>query len=127
MKKTSNIIWGCVLILLGTILALNALGLTNINIFFDGWWTIFIIVPCVIALFKEKEKMPSIIGIIIGVSLLLACQEVIKFELIWKLCLPIIIIICGVKLVLTNVKEEKIEKELKVKSTKKTTKTKKEK
>ena len=77
MKKTSNIIWGCVLILLGIILALNALGLTNINIFFDGWWTIFIIVPCVIALFKEKEKMHSVIGIIIGVSLLLACQEVI--------------------------------------------------
>ena len=127
MKKTSNIIWGCVLILLGSILGLNALGITNINIFFDGWWTVFIIVPCVIALFKEKEKMPSIVGIIIGLSLLLACQEVIKFEMIWKLCLPIIIIICGIKLVLTNVKEENTEKKLKVKSAKKSTKTKKEK
>jgi len=127
MKKTSNIIWGSVLILLGVILALNALGLTNINIFFDGWWTVFIIVPCVIGLFKEKEKLPCIVGIILGVCLLLACQEVISFEMLWKLCLPIIIIICGLKLVFTNVKEEKSEKEIKTKTIKKGTKTKKEK
>lgn len=36
MKKTSGILWGIALVAIGVILALNALGITNINIFFDG-------------------------------------------------------------------------------------------
>ena len=34
MKKFGNILWGIVLIVLGLIIALNALGITSINIFF---------------------------------------------------------------------------------------------
>ena len=37
----------------GVIFGLNALEITDINIFFDGWWTLFIIVPCFIGLFKD--------------------------------------------------------------------------
>ena len=45
MKKFRNILWGLVLIILGLIFGGNALGITDINLFFDGWWTLFIIVP----------------------------------------------------------------------------------
>ena len=45
MKKISSVIWGIVLIAAGALFALNALNITNIDIFFDGWWTLFIIVP----------------------------------------------------------------------------------
>ena len=51
MNKTSNILWGIVLIVLGLIFGLNALDITHIDIFFNGWWTLFIIVPCCIDLF----------------------------------------------------------------------------
>ena len=56
MKKAENILWGIVLIILGLIIGGNTLGITNINIFFDGWWTLFIIVPCFIGLFKDSDK-----------------------------------------------------------------------
>ena len=56
MKSFGNVLWGIVLIVVGLIIGGNALGITNINIFFDGWWTLFIIVPCFIGLFKEREK-----------------------------------------------------------------------
>lgn len=56
MKKISSVIWGIVLIAAGALFALNALNLTNIDIFFDGWWTLFIIVPCAVGLFTEREK-----------------------------------------------------------------------
>ena len=43
MKKIESILWGLVLIVVGVIIGLNTMGITNINIFFDGWWTLFII------------------------------------------------------------------------------------
>ena len=64
MKKISSIIWGIVLIAAGALFALNALNITDIDIFFDGWWTLFIIVPCAVGLFTEYEKTGNIIGII---------------------------------------------------------------
>ena len=44
----SKKLWGIVFVLFGIVLGLNALGITNINIFFAGWWTMFIIVPSLI-------------------------------------------------------------------------------
>ena len=102
MKITRNIILGVFLIILGVILGGNALGLFDINVFFKGWWTLFIIIPCLIGLFNDNDKKGNLIGLIIGVLLLLACRKVIDFDIIWKLLLPIIIIIIGLSLVFKN-------------------------
>ena len=100
MKKTSNILWGLILIAVGVILALKALDIAEINIFFDGWWTLFIIIPCGVGLFTEREKTGNIIGIVFGVLLLLCCQDILSFSMLWKLVVPAIIVIVGLKLVL---------------------------
>lgn len=102
-NNISSIIWGLVLIAIGVILGGNALGWFDINLFFDGWWTLFIIVPCTIGLLTNHDYASDIIGIIVGVVLLLACQNVISFELIWKLFLPIIIILFGLIMIFRNV------------------------
>ena len=44
MRKLANTLWGIVLVVIGVILTLNALEITNINIFFEGWWTLLIII-----------------------------------------------------------------------------------
>lgn len=36
MKKTTSILWGCVLVALGVILGINALGIAQIDIFFQA-------------------------------------------------------------------------------------------
>lgn len=102
MKKIGHVLWGIILIAVGVIWALNALHITNIDVFFDGWWTLLIIIPCSIGLFTEREKTGNIIGIAIGVILLLCCQEILSFSMLWKLILPGIIVIGGLKLVLTG-------------------------
>ena len=84
MKSFGNVLWGIVLIVVGLIIGGNALGITNINIFFDGWWTLFIIVPTFIGLFRENEKTGNLIGLLIGIALLLGCQNILDFDLIWK-------------------------------------------
>ena len=99
MRKLSKILWGIVLIAIGGIFALNAFGITDIELFFDGWWTLFIIVPCFIGIFSEREKTSNIIGLLIGVFLLLCCQNVLGFDMLWKLAVPAIIVIIGLKLI----------------------------
>ena len=108
--KSSNILWGLVLILIGIIFGLNALDIADINIFFDGWWTLFIIVPCFIDLFKDKDKSGNIIGLIIGICLLLGCQNIIDFDLIWKLMLPFILIMIGLSFIFKDVFKNKNNK-----------------
>jgi len=103
MKKVNSVVWGVVLVVAGVLLALNTLDIMKINIFFDGWWTLFIIVPCGIGLFTEREKTGNIIGLLVGVALLLSCQGILSLSLLWKLLLPALIVIVGVKLVLSGI------------------------
>lgn len=103
MKKVSNIFLGTILVAIGVILGLNAFSITRIDIFFDGWWTLFIIVPCVIGLFNSYDKSGNIIGICIGVFLLLCCQDVLSFNMFFKLLLPVIIVIMGIKMIFSNI------------------------
>lgn len=111
--NNKNILWGIVLVIIGVIVGLNALNITNINIFFNGWWTLFIIIPSLIGLLNEKDKTGNIIGLIIGVVLLLGVQNIIDFDLIWKLILPVIIIIVGLSLIFGNNLNKKINNEIK--------------
>lgn len=103
MKKVNSILWGIVLVALGLVLALNAFGITDFDVFFDGWWTLFIIIPCIIGLITDREKMGSLIGICIGVFLLLCCQDIISFSMLWKLLIPVIIVIIGIKMIFGNI------------------------
>jgi len=117
MKKTSSVLWGIVLIAVGVIWALNSLNIADINIFFDGWWTLFIIIPCAIGLFTEREKTGNIIGIAIGVLLLLCCRDILSFSTLWKLLVPAIIVIIGLKILLKGLfgnKANEIMKNLKL-------------
>ena len=113
MKKFGNILWGVVLIIVGLIFGGNALGITNINLFFDGWWTLFIIIPCFIGLFKENEKTGNIIGLLIGIALLLACQDIIDFNLIGKLWFPAILVCIGVSIIFKDTIGGKVKEEIK--------------
>lgn len=112
MKKTKGIIWGLVLIAIGVILAGNWLNIFDIDLFFDGWWTLFIIVPCSIGLITDKDKGGSLIGILVGVLLLLACQKVIDFDMFWKILVPTIIIICGLSLIFRSIFGRRITEDI---------------
>jgi len=103
MKNLSRILWGIVLIFIGVIWGLNRTGVADINIFFDGWWTLFIIVPSAISFFeKGNNKISSLIFLIIGVLLLLAAQGLFEFEILWEILLPAIVVIIGLSLIFGN-------------------------
>ena len=113
MNRISNILWGFVLIIIGVIFGLNALNIADINIFFDGWWTLFIIVPCFIDLFKNESKTGNIIGLIIGVALLLSCRGILDIGMIFKLIIPFILVCIGLSIIFKDSLNKKVKDKIK--------------
>ena len=107
MKKMSGILWGIAITAVGVILALNAIGLTDINIFFHGWWTLFIIVPSFIGLVTDRNQTGRIIGLCIGGCLLLGCLGILSLSMVWKLLVPAVIVVIGVRLIIRAVMPDK--------------------
>lgn len=107
MKKTNNLIWGLLFILIGLSIGLNTLDIVSFNIFFDGWWALIIIIPCLMGLINNEDKTGDIIGLLIGVALLLNAQGIISFDIIWKLAAPLILVIIGLSIILEGNKDSK--------------------
>lgn len=107
MKRINSIVWGLALIALSAVLILNAFEITSIEIFFDGWWTLFIIVPSLVGLFNGHDKTANIIGLLIGTFLLLSCQNIIDFDIMWKLAVPVIIAVIGIKMIFGGIGRNK--------------------
>ena len=102
----SSIIWGIILVAAGVIFALNALNITNIDIFFKGWWTLFIIIPCTVSLVTDWDLdniAGNLFGIVLGVFLLLCARDVLDYSMIWKLLLPAFIVILGLKMLFKGI------------------------
>ena len=112
MKHIKPIIWGVAIIALGIIFGGNALGLFDLNIFFDGWWTLFIIVPSVIGLITEKEKFSSLAFLIAGILLLLAAQDVFSYEVAWKAILAVVLILVGIFVIFKSIAHSDNAKEV---------------
>ncbi len=114
MDKFGNFLWGLVFIVIGAIIGLNALEITNINIFFDGWWTLIIIIPCFIGLFKTNSgKLGNFIGLAIGIFLLLVAQDIVELEIVLKLLVPFILIAIGVSIISNGIITNKVSKKIK--------------
>ena len=97
MDNNSKIIGGVALLLLGVGLLLEVSHVIDFN--FEGWWTAFIIIPCMINFFNAKNKTASLIGVGIGVLLLLATRGIIPWHEIWKYFVCVVFIIWGIMLI----------------------------
>lgn len=108
MKKIhNNIIWGVCMVALGVILLGNYLSIFSFNLFFDGWWTLFLIIPGLSGLFSNRNKTMSVIFLIVGIIFLLSAQGVIQNDLILKIVLASVIIVFGISIIFNNSKASK--------------------
>lgn len=113
MKNKSSVFWGLVLIGVGILFLGNNIGIWDVNIFFKGWWTLFIIVPSIYGLFESGSRSGAVISLAIGILLLLAAQDIIKYGMIWQILVPIIIIVVGLSLIFSTGKRKGILKNAK--------------
>lgn len=113
MKKLGNILWGICFIVIGIIVLLNSLGVANINIFFKGWWTLFIIVPSFIGLIKDDDKVWSLFFLALGVALLLVSRGIVDMAIIAKCIFPALLIIIGINIIFKDKINSKVNDKIK--------------
>lgn len=100
MKRSSTgIIWGLVVLVIGVLIGAKAFG-ADFDIFFEGWWTLFIIVPSAVGLTEKGSRTGSLIALSIGVLLLLASRDVIEWNMFGKLILAAVFVIVGIKIII---------------------------
>ena len=106
-NKLSNVLWGLFFILIGVGIAGNVMNIWDFELFFDGWWTLLIIIPCFISMIQTGFSTGSTIGFIIGVLLLMNYQVNLHFN-IWQLIIPIILVFIGIRIMFQGAFRRKI-------------------
>ncbi len=101
-NRISNIVWGVLLIAVGIGYAGNNLGFWDFSIFFRGWWTLFIIIPCFINMIQYGINGGNVIGLCIGASLFLSAQGFLESAVIRRLFAPVLLILVGLSILLSN-------------------------
>lgn len=99
-KSTVSIILGIIIVAFGVFFGAKALGyLENIDVSFNGWWTLFIIVPCVLSIVNSGLNLFNTIGVGVGVLMLLTEQDVLKAPSGYQLIVPYLIIVFGLSII----------------------------
>ena len=98
-NKLGYILWGAFFILIGIATAGNAFELWDFTLFFDGWWTLFIIVPCLISIFQSGFAFINSLGLIVGVLFLLSAQNIIAPNVAKNLVVPVILLGIGIMII----------------------------
>lgn len=112
MKKRNSlgILIGLLFLVLGGGYILKTFGiLSEFTIFFDGWWTLFIIIPCFAGILRKDDtsKTGELIGLGIGILLLLIAQDVIDSGKFWALIIAIVFIAIGIGLLFPSTGKKK--------------------
>lgn len=99
-NRSRNMLWGLLFIVLGVGYAGNALWNWNFSIFFPGWWTLFIIIPCLSSMLQSGVKVGNSIGLMIGV--LFFISNYFDLDFLGKLIVPIALVIVGLVIIFGN-------------------------
>ncbi|MHB1483827.1 MAG: LiaF transmembrane domain-containing protein [Saccharofermentanales bacterium] len=98
-RNISNILWGAIFIFVGVGLVGNILDLWDYTVFFNGWWTLFLIIPALVSMIQSGIKLSNSIIMGIGILLLLDQQDVIPEGIVFKFAAPIVLIVIGIAII----------------------------
>lgn len=104
MKKVKSKVFAAIVGLLflagAGVLAANMIFGLEINVFFDGWWTLFIIIPSFLGLFTRGTRIASVGGLLIGAGLLARAQGYISPEVsFWQMLVVSLLVVVGLSII----------------------------
>jgi len=67
LKNNNRKLLGIVLIVIGSMLLLDRLGIWNFRLFFPGWWTLLLIIPAIYLIITKGMQVKYMILLLIGV------------------------------------------------------------
>jgi len=94
-SKVVAVVLGVALVAAGIVLSGNAFGWWNADLFFDGWWTPFLIVPGLVSLLGQDPKVANVILLGVGALLLADAQRALGDVSAWSLMMPIVLVAVG--------------------------------
>jgi hypothetical protein len=92
VKSENKKLIGFILIALGIVILFNRLEIWNVNLFFNGWWTLLLIVPAVYLIIKNGINTGNLVILLLGVFFLL---DEIGYNLKGYL-LPALLVVLGI-------------------------------
>jgi predicted membrane protein len=111
-SKFANVLWGIIFITIGIFYAGDTFNLWNFNLFFHGWWTLFIIIPCLISIVENGFNAGNVVGLTIGVLFLLSSQGIINSRIVANLIFPAMLILIGIKIIFRDSFNKTIRKSI---------------
>lgn len=106
-SKIANLVLGLIFLSLGLIILGNNLQIFNIRDFFNGWWNLYIIIPSIINLAKNKNILASIELIIISILFILISNNIIGIS-----CILIIFLLILISIIILLIYNHKNKKEM---------------
>lgn len=115
MKRDySALLWGSIIVIVGVLFSGNTLGLWDVDVFFDGWWTLFLIIPGLISILNNGIAWGSSIVVILGIALLIDSQDILHGIDLWKLIFPLAITIYGISIIVSFFKKNNKNSSIKI-------------
>lgn len=113
-SRFASILWGIVFITIGIFYAGDSFNLWEFRLFFDGWWTLFIIIPCLISIVENGFGTGNAVGLSIGILFLLSSQGIVNSRIVAKLVFPAILILIGIKIIFRDNFNKNVKKNMNI-------------
>lgn len=113
-SRFASVLWGIVFITVGVFYAGDSFNLWEFRLFFDGWWTLFIIIPCLISIVENGLGTGNVVGLTVGVLFLLSSQGIVNSRIVGKLIFPVILILIGVKIIFRDNFSKNVKKNINI-------------
>ncbi|MFT3950995.1 MAG: hypothetical protein QM689_03460 [Oscillospiraceae bacterium] len=98
-KRVSNVLLGLIFICAGMIFLGNTMDWWDVDLFFDGWWTLFIIIPSVLGMIDSRINILNAMCAFVGIMLLLNAQDLVENVSLKGLILTFLLIAIGLHLI----------------------------
>jgi len=106
-NNIGRMLLGTLLIAVGVITFGNIYEFWQLDLFFNGWWTLFLIVPGLISILQGGLNWGNMSLVLIGTLLLLGQQGIIDDDMVFKLIFPVVLIMLGLFTVFGSFSEKK--------------------
>lgn len=101
-KRIGNVLWGLIFVAIGIGVIGEMGGAWEFQLFFDGWWTLFLILPAAIHIVENGIRISNTLCLLGGTAMLAACQNLITWDMLAALFLPVVLIVIGAIMIFKN-------------------------
>lgn len=107
MKNATKIIFGVVAILAGVLYIGDIFEIWNISLRFNGWWTLFIIIPSIGKMISSGINLGNLIALAVGLWLLVQQQHWFDNQVMRKASFAVVLIAVGIVLIFGDFKKKR--------------------